>query len=130
MMNVLLLGAMILGAGDGVRVDAKKVTAVFITTADPVIIVTAKGQVGSAGWTNPRLVPRLSGIVGPAASPDGYTEFFFVATPPSEGFAASVVTTVTAKTVISHVSPELTYKIRVYGLQDWSVEYVLQGKKP
>ena len=61
--------------------NVKSVCFDILKSSPPQVLVEAKGEVSTGGWSNPMLAPRFY-IVPPE---DGIQEFDFVATPPSPG---------------------------------------------
>ena len=85
----------------GNRVHAVKKVSLSRSKTDSgadMLLIVAEGEVASAGWTNPELVPYT--YVQPP--PDGIWEFSFYAEPP-EGTSRPVVTPIEATYVMKEV---------------------------
>jgi len=70
-----------------------EVTAVTLAPFNSGVEISAKGNVSSAGWSNPTLVP-METLVAPS---DGIYDYTFYATPPAAAAAADVITPIDVK---------------------------------
>jgi hypothetical protein len=81
----------------------KVLEVLLITTEGPGVTlrIQAVGIVPTAGWSDPRLDPRV--YIDPPQ--DGIYEFDFVAERPDD-YAAEVITPVSAELVLEHLPPD------------------------
>lgn len=105
------LACEVVGAAELKRVPRiLDVTYEWQESAPPNLVVRVKGEVPTAGWTEPYLIPRT--YVNPPA--DGIWEYDFFLKPP-EGIAAQVLTEVKANHTWKGVKEKLK-GVRVYGV--------------
>jgi hypothetical protein len=91
--------------------DVQSVQAVIVKTNPPGLVVSASGEVATAGWTNIRLEPFFY-IMPPA---DGIWDLDFSGDPPT-GFVAQVVLPVSAS--ITLPVPKWLKGVRVHAAQN------------
>ncbi len=88
-----------------------KIETVVLNSNPPTLLVTATGQVNSAGWKNPQLSRRV--YVTPPA--DGIWEYDLLALPP-EGAAATVLSELQASNRWPGYDASVVKGVRVYGV--------------
>lgn len=86
------------------------------------LLITAKGQVPTPGWTNPELVP----FVYIQAPPDGIYDFNFVAERP-DGMQPQVLSTIDVKHVLNPLPANLK-GVRIHSATN-AVEALLSAKE-
>jgi len=99
-----------------------RVNAVVLDTHPPTLLVTATGQVPSAGWTHPRLTRRV--YVDPPQ--DGIWEYDLFGEPPKNA-AATVVSQIQARNRWPGYDADSLKGVRVYGVGDGVKTITLHG---
>ncbi len=83
----------------------------------PNLIVDAKGEVTTGGWSNGRLIPYI--YIAPPA--DGIYEFDFVADSP-DGIVPQVITPIDAKPFVWNGFPDELKGVKIYTSSNSKIE--------
>ena len=103
--------------------SVKHVGVALTKSLPPILVVSAKGEVNSGGWSNGDLVP----YVYVAPPPDGVWDFDFIAQRPS-GPAVTVISSISTDQPFAAVLPKWCRGVRVHSATG-AMERMLDGNE-